>query len=216
MRQYLLSERAHFMCPNMHFGMIMEIEKEYDKQSVETTLLRMAEAHLFLKSVIAYEDGTDKLYYKVTECSQITVVVREDGSSLWSDYKAISKQDWNVFENGLLKVFIYPYEQGMTLLFVAHHLLVDGRGLLEIAQEFANDYVGESEPVYVKELFTDTVPASADIAPFAIGLAKDEEIKSLYEDWEILQFKSYVFEDEHPNVPKHLHASNKIVARRIQ
>lgn len=70
--------------------------------------------------------------------------------------------------------------------------------------------------IHIMQLFTDTVPASADIAPFAIGLAKDEEIKSLYKDWEILQFKSYVFEDEHPNVPKHLHASNKIVARRTQ
>ena len=28
-RQYLLTERAHFMCPNMHFGMLMEIETEY-------------------------------------------------------------------------------------------------------------------------------------------------------------------------------------------
>lgn len=67
--------------------------------------------------------------------------------------------------------------------------------------------------IHVMQIFTDTVPASADIAPFAIGLAKDGEIRDLYADWEILQFKSYVFEDEHPNVPKHLHASNKIVAR---
>lgn len=69
--------------------------------------------------------------------------------------------------------------------------------------------------IHIIQIFTDTVPASEDIAPFAIGLAKDEEIKELYTDWEILQFESYVFEDEHPNVPKHLHASNKIVARRI-
>lgn len=68
--------------------------------------------------------------------------------------------------------------------------------------------------IHIMQIFTDTVPASEDIAPFAIGLAKDEEIKGLYSDWEILQFKSYVFEDEHPNVPKHLHASNKIVARK--
>lgn len=70
--------------------------------------------------------------------------------------------------------------------------------------------------IHIMQIFTDTVPASDDIAPFAIGLAKDEEIKQLYYDWEILQFQSYVFEDEHPNVPKHLHASNKIVARRIK
>lgn len=70
--------------------------------------------------------------------------------------------------------------------------------------------------IHIMQIFTDTVPASKDIAPFAIGLAKDKEIKELYIDWEIIQFKSYTFEDEHPGVPKHLHASNKIVARRIQ
>ena len=69
--------------------------------------------------------------------------------------------------------------------------------------------------IHIMQIFTDAVPASEDIAPFAIGLAKDGELRELYADWEILQFKSYVFEDEHPNVPKHLHASNKIVARRI-
>lgn len=69
--------------------------------------------------------------------------------------------------------------------------------------------------IHIMQIFTDTVPASEDIAPFAIGLAKDEEIKELYNDWEILQFKSYIFEDEHAGVPKHLHASNKIVARRV-
>ena len=68
--------------------------------------------------------------------------------------------------------------------------------------------------IHIMQIFTDTVPASADIAPFAVGLAKNGEIKGLYDDWEILQFKSYTFEDEHPGVPKHLHASNKIVVRR--
>ncbi|MDE5700044.1 MAG: methyltransferase domain-containing protein [Lachnospiraceae bacterium] len=68
--------------------------------------------------------------------------------------------------------------------------------------------------IHIMQIFTDTVPASEDIAPFAIGLAKDGEIRELYSDWEILQFRSYTFEDEHPGVPKHLHTSNKIVARK--
>lgn len=29
-----------------------------------------------------------------------------------------------------------------------------------------------------------------------------------------IEATTYVFEDEHPGVPKHLHASNKIVARK--
>ena len=76
-RQYLVTERAHFMCPNMHFGILMEIEKEYDDKSVKDTLSRMADAHPFLRSLIAYEEGTDRLYYKVTEESQITLEVKQ-------------------------------------------------------------------------------------------------------------------------------------------
>ena len=69
--------------------------------------------------------------------------------------------------------------------------------------------------IHIIQLFTNVLPASPDIAPLAVGLADDEEIKEIYSDWEILQFKSYTFEDEHPGVPKHFHASNKIVARKI-
>lgn len=68
--------------------------------------------------------------------------------------------------------------------------------------------------IHIMHIFTDTVPDFADIAPFAVGLAQEGEIREMYNDWEILQFQSYVFEDEHPNVPKHMHAVNKIVARK--
>lgn len=156
-RQYVITERAHFMCPNMHFGILMEIEKDYDKEKVNETVHRMAEAHPFLKCVIAYEDGTDKLYYHIMDDSQISLVVKDDIASVWEDYRAISAKDWNVFENGLLKIYIYPQRQGMTVLFIAHHLLADGRGLLDVAQEFANDYVGTIAPVYVEEALLESI-----------------------------------------------------------
>ncbi|MEE1255228.1 MAG: hypothetical protein UHN47_01760, partial [Lachnospiraceae bacterium] len=107
-KQYVLTERAHFMCPNMHFGMLMEIEKEFIEEKVRETLGRMAETHPFLKSLIAYEKGTDKLYYKVTEHSQVSCLIKEDIATLWEDYSKASEQDWNVFENGMLKVYVYP------------------------------------------------------------------------------------------------------------
>lgn len=68
--------------------------------------------------------------------------------------------------------------------------------------------------IHIMHIFTDTVPASPDIAPFAIGLAKENEVKEMYSDWKILQFQSYTFEDEHPNVSKHIHAVNKIVVQK--
>lgn len=69
--------------------------------------------------------------------------------------------------------------------------------------------------VHIIQLFTNKLPASPDIAPFAVGLADENEIQELYNDWHIHQFKSYVFEDEHPGIPKHFHASNKIIAQKI-
>ena len=108
----------------------------------------------------------------------------------------------------------YQFEQNydMIICFGTLHFVAknEWKRFINNAKKYTN--IGG---IHIIQIFTDTIPVSEDIAPFAIGLAKDEEIKELYTDWEILQFKSYVFEDEHPNVPKHLHASNKIVARRI-
>ena len=68
--------------------------------------------------------------------------------------------------------------------------------------------------IHILQIFTNVLPASPDIAPFAIGLADDCELESLYSDWDLLQCKSYTFEEEHPGTPMHAHAANKIVARR--
>lgn len=110
-----------------------------------------------------------------------------------------------------LAVCQFKRHYDMVLCFGTLHFVEkkDWKRFINNAKEYTN--IGG---IHIIQIFTDAVPVSADIAPFAIGLAKDEEIKELYTDWDILQFKSYVFEDEHPNVPKHLHASNKIVARR--
>lgn len=209
--QYLVTERAHFMCPNMFFGMIMEIEKEYQKESVQETLDRMANAHPFLKCLIAYEEGTDRLYYKITERSQICLEIKEDLNTLWEDYRKLSRQDWNVFENGLLKVYIYPKEKGMTVLFITHHLLVDGRGLLSIAEEFANDYVGNVAPVYAEEQLIESVhdlPAKSNLGGISKILVKQankqwakerntvsyEQYKSFVEKYgreHIVEYQSY-------------------------
>ena len=108
----------------------------------------------------------------------------------------------------------YQFEQSydMVTCFGTLHFLAKSEWKWFIDNAKQNTNIGG---IHIIQIFTDTVLASEDIAPFAIGLAKDGELKQLYADWEILQFKSYIFEDEHPNVPKHLHASNKIVARKV-
>ncbi|QHQ62963.1 methyltransferase domain-containing protein [Anaerocolumna sedimenticola] len=67
---------------------------------------------------------------------------------------------------------------------------------------------------HVIQIFTDKVPASEDIKEFAVGLSKEGELLTLYQDWKIIDHKEFILEDEHAGVPKHYHAINKIVARK--
>lgn len=204
-RQYVMSERAHFMCPNMHFGMLLELQEEYVEEKVGETLHRMAQAHPFLRSLISYEQGTEQLYYDVREQSCIEWTVRNDVSTLWEDYQECAKQDWNVFENGLLKVRIYPGAGQMTVLLIAHHLLADGRGLLEIAEEFANDYVGGIHPAYVEEELIgsmEDLPKGSKLAGMSKLLVKQANKQWAKENHQVtyVQYQSFVEEyaKKHP------------------
>ncbi len=64
-------------------------------------------------------------------------------------------------------------------------------------------------------VFTDKIEPSKNLKEFMVGLFREGEIFSLYSDWEIIQQKSYVFNDKHPGGVRHTHSVNKIVAKKI-
>ena len=174
-RQYLVTERAHFMCPNMHFGMLVEMAAEYDGNKIKETLEKTAKAHPFLRSVISYDEDGIRLYYDVKDESKISFVEKASTDAMWEDYSAVSKYEWNPFVNGLLKVYAYNNSGQTTLLFIAHHLLGDGRCLLEIAKEFAECYVQNMEPKYVEEALMrtmDDLPEKSDLTGMSKLLVK--------------------------------------------
>ena len=131
----------------------------------------------------------------------------------------ISKLKWlcereglriNAFVDDLTKYhFTKSYDLVMTFATLCFVEKYKWRHFIEDAKEHTNP-----NGIHIIHTFTNTVPASPDIAPFAVGLADEGEILDLYSDWEALQFKTYVFDDEHPNVPRHQHAVNKLVARK--
>lgn len=133
----------------------------------------------------------------------------------------IEKLSRTASKNGLLinawvqdlRKFSFEKQYDLIISFGTLHFVEkkDWKSLLLRAKE--NTSIGG---IHIIQIFTDSVPASPDIAPFAVGLAKDKELANLYDGWGILEFKSYIFEDEHPGAPKHLHAANRIVAQRTK
>ena len=180
------------------------------------------------ETILEYEHLIEK------SCNILDIGCGDGKNSLYLSSKGYSKVDaFDFSENAIAKLyriakknrlpinawtqdlrqFQFEKTYDLILSFGTLHFVEkpDWKSLLERAK--LNTNIGG---IHIIQIFTNVLPASPDIAPFAVGLADDEEIKKSYSDWDILQFKSYTFEDEHPGVPKHFHASNKIVARRIK
>lgn len=75
----------------------------------------------------------------------------------------------------------YQFEQkyDMVMSFGTLHFVKkeDWKAFICRAKRYTN-----TGGIHMMQIFTDAVPASEDIAAFAVGLARDEEIKELYTD----------------------------------
>ena len=63
-------------------------------------------------------------------------------------------------------------------------------------------------------IFTDEAPEPEDQRGLMVGLFKEGELFSYYQDWQVIDSRTYAFEHTHPNGPTHKHAGNNIVARK--
>ena len=63
-------------------------------------------------------------------------------------------------------------------------------------------------------VFTDEAPEPEDQRGMMVGLFKEGELFTCYQDWEIIDTTTYKFEHEHPDGPRHIHAGNSIIARK--
>lgn len=149
-RNYICSERAHFMCPNMHFGISAHIAGDFDEKQVRQSVDAIQKAHPFLQSLIA-QDDTGRLYYQLQDCLKISMEEKTDYHFWQRDYDELSARGFDVLRECMLKIFVYPMEHGFRMLFIAHHLLCDGRGLLQLAEEFAQHYVKGIPPQFAEE-----------------------------------------------------------------
>lgn len=156
-KKYLYTERAHYMCPNMHFGILADIDTEFNNKGIIESIGALKMAHPLLRSLIAEEKGSSRIFYEERQGLDIPVMIKEKGDDWQKDYDAVSKAGWNVQKEALIKVFAYPTEIGTRILFITHHLLCDGRGLLQLVQEFADHYAEGKEPPVAKEMLMESI-----------------------------------------------------------
>ncbi len=199
-KKYLYTERAHYMCPNMHFGIVAEIGAEFDANRIIESIGVLKSAHPLMRSLIAEEQGSARIYYEEQSQLEIPVIIKKANDDWQTDYEAVSSAGWNVQKEALLKVFAYPSESGTRVLFITHHLLCDGRGLLQLMQEFADLYVNDVKPHPVDEKLMesfDDLPSGSDLGFISKVLIKYANKKWRKEGHKV-SYEDYLkFEREH-------------------
>lgn len=210
-RKYLYTERAHYMCPNMHFGIMAEIGTEFDADGIFRSIDVLRSAHPLMRSLIAEEQGSSGIYYEEHPELEIPVTLREADEDWQTDYDSVSSAGWNVQKEALLKVYAYPSGSGTRVLFITHHLLCDGRGLLQLVKEFADHYSNGAIPRSVDEKLMeslDDLPGGSDLRFISRMLIKDSNAKWRKEGHKVSYDEYLRFERDHD--------SKQVIKREIK
>lgn len=162
-KQYIFTERAHLMCPNMNFGIAATVDAPYDSGRIKESIAAIEKAHPFLRALLGYESNTNRYYYDISESGKTTLTEVLADSNLpvqeriLSDFQKIVQKDFDLTKEGMLKIYTYDDGKSMSVLFVFHHLLTDGRGGLALVKEFIEKYVNDTDPEYVEERLISSV-----------------------------------------------------------
>lgn len=155
--EYIFTERAHLMCPNMNFGIAEVISKAFDADRIKEVILKLADAHPFLRALLGYQEESNAFYYDITDNCKADILIAEeevseiDDPKVMAEYERLVSYDWNLFEECMLKATAWKMRDKTCILLVFHHLLADGRGALGLAKELADCYVEGTEPKFAPE-----------------------------------------------------------------
>lgn len=138
-KKYICTERAHYMCPNMHFAIAIKVDSILDKDKLTQSVKKLRKAHPLLSSVIS-EDEDGRAFYEYKADTEVPIIYKEIKADWLSDYKEVTGCGWNLRRDCMLKVIAYEDDGYTFLVLAAHHLLCDGIALLQFAEELAKVY----------------------------------------------------------------------------
>ena len=174
--EYVFTERAHLMCPQMYFGIAADIKTGFDESKIRESFSALSQAHPFLKALLGYDEAANAYFYNVTDYDRTEIIIREeeisavDSPAVMEEFERLTGYDWDLFSEGMCKAAVWKMGDHTCVLFVIHHLLADGRGLLGLVQQFADLHVNGTLPQYAPEKLISSgtdIPAGSQLPFFS-------------------------------------------------
>ena len=198
-RKYLFTERAHLMCPNMGFGIALTVKHPYDETGIKETIEILSGAHPFLNSLLGYEKDKNAYYYDITDSSKVELnltgmeISGIEAPEIISEYDRIMSRDFDLFNEGMLKVSAWKSGNETVFLLALHHLLADGRGALMLSRQLASCYAEgiKPEPADVTLIRSkEDLPANSEM-PFSSRFFTERANKNWKKENRILTYEEY-------------------------
>lgn len=186
------------MCPNMFFGIVISIHAAFERDILFKTCSAISEAHPFLRALLGHDE--DGYYYKITDENRVQLIFKDvevfgiDDEIIINEYDRLTKNEWDLRTEGMLKILVFRSGTKTILLFVFHHLLADGRGAFLLAEEFAKCYKNGDTPVYVRE---NLISSKADMPrnsslPFVSKLLVKRANKQWKKEKHVISYEEYI------------------------
>ncbi len=110
-----------------------------------------------------------------------------------------------------MKQYVFTNKYDLIIAHGSLHLIEREHWASLIQKMKANTNAGGYNVVVA---FTNAIPPPDDLKDFHVGLFREGELFAFYNDWRIVQKRSYILHDEHPGGIKHQHPINRIVAQK--
>lgn len=196
--QRIYTERAHLMCPNMFFGIVISVDAAFDRDKISEAVNALSEAHPFLRALLGKDD--DGFFYDVTGENQTKLIFKDievsgaGDEKILHEYEGLTKKEWDLRKEGMLKVM--PFRNGgkTVFLFVFHHLLADGRGAFLLTEEFAKCCKTGDAPAAVEEQLISSkkdMPENSAL-PFVSRLLVRRANKKWRKEGHALSYEEYI------------------------
>ena len=115
--QYMYTERAHLMCPQMYFGIVETVKRRLETEALYEAFRKLSDAHPFLRALLGYEQEGNRYYYDITDASKIDIRIEPeelsaiDSPVVFAAYQEETARDWDLFREGMLKAVCWKTAQ---------------------------------------------------------------------------------------------------------
>lgn len=164
-----------------------------------------------MKSLLGINEDDNSYFYNVTKHSQIKIICKKEtirninDEIIFDDYTKLTSMEWDLTQEGMLKVLAYKNNDKTLFLLIFHHLFADGRGAFMLANELAACYVSGIKPC----------PSLEKLISTKKGFPKNSKLSFISNLLIKYANKKWIKENHRVTYKEYLELANNFVANNI-